>query len=66
MTTLTAADLIRGNRYNWKHDADNVLIYKGKNWSGNGFWHQFDQADKPDVVWCEVTDKEIPMFEVAK
>ncbi len=25
-----------GKHYNWTHDKSNVLVYLGKNWSGNG------------------------------
>ena len=55
--------MIIGNKYNWKFDSTNVLVYLGKNWSGNGYWHQFEKVNEPGVVWCEVTDAEIPMFE---
>jgi len=35
-------------------------------YSGNGYWHQFAQVKKPDIVWCEVLDMDIPTFEIAE
>lgn len=52
-----------GGRYNWR-DQPQRLIYLGKNWSGNGYWHQFALVSTPEKVWCEVTDKELEYFEV--
>lgn len=51
-----------GNRYNWKHQPER-LIYIGRNWSGNGYRHQFVKVDKPEKVWCEVLDSELSMIE---
>jgi len=63
---LTAADMKKGGRYNWKYDASNKLVYLGKNWSGNGYWHQFAKVDSPTVVWCENLDSDLHMFEETK
>ena len=63
---LTPYTIVVGNTYNWQHDKSNVLIYMGKNYSGNGYWHQFAQVKKPDIIWCEVLDMDIPMFEIAE
>lgn len=53
-----------GAHYNWKHEPEPRLVYLGLNWSGNGYWHQFAKADdETKKVWCEVTDKELPMIE---
>ena len=54
-----------GGKYNWKGQPER-LVYLGKNWSGNGYWHQFAKAEIPDVVWCEVLDHDLPMIEETK
>lgn len=60
---VTPQTLVKGKQYNWKHDAGNILIYRGYNWSGNGYWHQFEQAGKPGVIWCEITSRDLSMIE---
>jgi hypothetical protein len=60
---LTPDKMVRGGHYNWKNQPER-LVYLGCNWSGNGHWHQFRKIGDPRPVWCEVTDAEIPMFEV--
>ena len=62
MGTLTRETMVIGGRYNWKRQ-DERLIYMGRNWSGNGFWHQFTKAEEPDVIWCEVLDSDLSMLE---
>lgn len=47
-----------GNRYNWKHQPDQ-LIYLGK----KGSWHQFKKIGDPRAVWCEVLDEDLHMIE---
>ena len=59
-----AAMLISG-RYNWKGQPER-LVYLGHNWSGNGYWHQFEKVDEPGVVWCEVLDDQLESFEETK
>lgn len=54
-----------GDKCNWKGQPER-LVYMGKNWSGNGYWHQFAKVDAPDVVWCEVTDADLSMLELSK
>jgi hypothetical protein len=51
-----------GGRYNWKGQPER-LVYLGRNWSGNGFWHQFEKVDAPGTVWCEVLDTDLSHFE---
>lgn len=51
-----------GGKYNWKGQPER-LAYLGRNWSGNGFWHQFEKVDAPGVVWCEVLDSQLDSFE---
>lgn len=54
-----------GGRYNWKGQLER-LIYMGKNWSGNGYWHQFSLVGSPDEVWCEVKDSDLDSFEMTR
>ena len=49
---------IINGRYNWKHQSER-LIYLGK----KGSWHQFALTREPDVVWCEVLERDLDMFE---
>lgn len=56
--------LKKGGYYNWKNQPER-LVYLGKNWSGNGYWHQFAKVDAPHVVWCEVLDDEAHMLEAS-
>lgn len=60
--TLTPATMKRGCRYNWKGQPDR-LIYLGRNWSGNGYWHQFEKIGDKRRVWCEVVDADLHMLE---
>ena len=61
MKQLTRDGMIIGNHYNWKYQSER-LVYIGRNWSGNGYWHQFERVGVPGV-WCEVLDSELKMFE---
>jgi len=61
---LTVAAMKRGGRYNWNNQPER-LIYVGRNWSGNGYWHQFEKVGKQGV-WCEVLDSELHMLEETK
>ena len=55
--------MIIGGKYNWKQQPER-LVYLGKNWSGNGYWHQFALVeDTNKLVWCEVLDHELDMME---
>lgn len=51
-----------GGKYNWKNQLER-LIYLGRNWSGNGYWHQFAKVNEPESVWCEVLDDDLLSFE---
>lgn len=62
MNQLTRETMKVGGAYNWKNQPDR-LIYLGRNWSGNGYWHQFKKIGDPRAVWCEVLDKDLPMLE---
>ena len=59
---LQASTMKRGGRYNWKNQPER-LIYLGRNWSGNGYWHQFKKIGDPREVWCEVLDEDLHMLE---
>ena len=54
-----------GGQYNWIGQPER-LIYLGKNWSGNGYWHQFAQVSEPAEVWCEVLDEDMHQLEETK
>lgn len=54
-----------GDRCNWK-DQPERLVYLGRNWSGNGYWHQFAKIETPNKVWCEVLDSDLHMIEITK
>lgn len=42
------------------------LSYMGCNYSGNGYWHQFEKISKPGVVWSELQDSDLDMIELTK
>lgn len=52
----------KAGRYNWKNQPER-LVYIGRNWSGNGYWHQFEKVGEPGIVWCEVLDSDLHMIE---
>lgn len=54
--------MIVGGKYKFKYSPE-ILIYIGKNWSGNGYWHQFEKADARGDVWCELLDRDLTMIE---
>jgi hypothetical protein len=51
-----------GKTYKFKYSPE-LLIYIGKNFSGNGYWHQFEKADNRGTVWCELLDHDLKMIE---
>lgn len=59
---LTRESMKVSGRYNWINQPER-LVYLGRNWSGNGYWHQFEEVGKPGAVWCEVLDKDLHMLE---
>jgi hypothetical protein len=57
-------EFIIGNRYNWIGQPER-LVYLGRNWCGDGMWHQFAKVDDPNQrVWCEVVDADLEHFEI--
>lgn len=55
------SELVIGGKYNFKHQQER-LNYIGKNWSGNGYWHQFEKVGEQGV-WCELLDSDLHMIE---
>lgn len=51
-----------GKTYKFKCSPE-LLIYIGKNFSGNGYWHQFEKVDNRGIVWCELLDHDLKMIE---
>ena len=62
MSNLKPEDMQVGKDYNFKRQAER-LIYLGRNWSGNGYWHQFALKEKPGAVWAEILDSDLRMIE---
>ena len=50
-----------GGKYNFRGQATR-LVYLGRNWIGNGFWHQFARVERPDLVWSEILDSDLHMI----
>jgi hypothetical protein len=51
-----------GGIYKFKSGDCPYLIYKGYNWSGNGYWHQF--ANKYNgKIWSELQTSDLWMIE---
>ena len=59
---LKSKDLCVGQTYNFQNQSER-LEYLGYNWSGNGYWHQFEKISEPGVVWCEVQNSELALLE---
>lgn len=62
MSNLTANNIILHETYNFQNQPER-LKYLGNNWSGNGYWHQFEKVSEPGVVWCEVQGAELSLME---
>lgn len=60
---LEPKDMEYGRTYRFKGQPER-LMYLGKNWSGNGYWHQFSKiGGTTGVVWSEITDNDLYMIE---
>jgi len=63
---MKAEDLEIGGNYKFIHD-DVKLTYIGYNFSGNGYWHQFEKTELYEsrlrAVWCEVLDDDLHLLE---
>jgi len=51
--------MVIGGFYKFRSQPE-ILKYIGKNFSGNGFWHQFERVGKHGV-WCELLDDDLSM-----
>ncbi len=54
--------LIIGGNYKFKGQSEK-LKYIGHNWSGNGYWHQFEKIGEQGV-WCELLNSDLHMLEL--
>ncbi|AHK11659.1 hypothetical protein S141_13 [Shewanella sp. phage 1/41] len=61
---MKPSEMIIGERYNFRNQNER-LKYIGKNFSGNGFWHQFEKVGEQGV-WCELLDSDLSMIEETK
>jgi hypothetical protein len=57
-------DLVMDGKYNFIGQSER-LIYIGENWSGNGYWHQFEKVGEAGV-WCEMQDDKTHLLEVTQ
>ncbi len=51
-----------GEKWNWKNQSER-LVYLGLGSGGSAGWHQFALVNNPDVVWCEVLERDMHMLE---
>ena len=56
---------VKGNGYHWKCDPATKLVYVGHSLAG-GYWHQFAKVESPEIVWCEVLDRDLHMLEATE
>ena len=55
--------MVLHEEYNFTNQAER-LKYIGKNFSGNGYWHQFEKISEPGIVWSELQDSDLWMIEL--
>jgi|GEM_PF-2376702 len=55
-------DMEIGGLYRFK-DTPETLVYIGRNWSGNGYWHQFELAAQRGNVWAELQSHDLHLIE---
>jgi hypothetical protein len=60
-TPLTRSDMKIGGYYNFRGQPER-LRYLGRNWSGNGYWHQFCRVGQQEL-WSEILDGDLHMLE---
>lgn len=53
--------LERGKKYRFKGQEE-ILVYIGHNWSGNGYWHQFTKKGE-SKVWSEIQERQFDLLE---
>lgn len=61
---ITKDDLKISRVYNFKNQSER-LIYMGYNFSGNGYWHQFEKLGSVGV-WCEILDSDLHMIKITE
>lgn len=54
-------NMVLHESYNFQNQSER-LKYIGHNFSGNGYWHQFEKISEPCVVWCECQDSDLEMI----
>lgn len=52
--------MVVGMLYKFRSQPE-ILKYVGKNFSGNGYWHQFEKVGEQGV-WCELLDDDLSMI----
>lgn len=57
-------DMVKGGLYKFKGDSE-IVMYIGYNWSGNGYWHQFELVGAQGV-WSELLDSDLLLLEEVK
>jgi hypothetical protein len=57
--------MVVGEKYNFKGQSER-LVYLGENWSGNGYWHQFEKVNEPNIIWSEMQNSDLCMIERTK
>ena len=53
--------VVIGGNYNWKNQSE-LLVCVGK----KGSWHQFENVDEHNIMWCEVLTEDLHMLEATK
>ena len=62
---MKKSELVLHESYNFRNQPER-LKYVGCNWSGNGYWHQFEKIEEPNVVWSELLDSDLHMIELTQ
>jgi hypothetical protein len=64
---IEAKTLKVGGRYNWQHQEERLAFMGTQTYPGDRrTWYQFEKVDEPGVVWCEVLESDLPLFEETK
>ena len=62
---MKMSELVLHEEYNFTNQAER-LKYVGHNFSGNGYWHQFEKISNAGVVWSELQTSDLWMIELTK
>ena len=60
---MKASNMVINEKYNFTNQEER-LNYVGYNFSGNGYWHQFEKTSNPGVVWSELQNSDLWMIEL--